>query len=55
MEPLFARTSQRRAAGDRTDRELRMAHETAQLDEKTYLEVFQPARPRGASKKKART
>lgn len=31
-----------------------MAHETAQLDEKAYLEVFQPARPRGASKKKAR-
>ncbi len=32
-----------------------MAHEAAQLDEKAYLEVFQPARPRGASKKKART
>jgi general secretion pathway protein A len=31
-----------------------MAHEAAQLDEKAYLEVFQPARPRGASKKKAR-
>lgn len=32
-----------------------MAHEAAQLDEKAYLEVFQPTRPRGASKKKART
>jgi general secretion pathway protein A len=32
-----------------------MAHEAAQLDEKSYLEVFQPARPRPASKKKART
>lgn len=32
-----------------------MAHEAAQLDEKSYLEVFQPTRPRGASKKKART
>jgi len=31
-----------------------MAHEVAQLDEKAYLEVFQPARPRGAAKKKAR-
>jgi type II secretory pathway predicted ATPase ExeA len=31
-----------------------MAHELAQLDEKTYLEVFQPARPRPAAKKKAR-
>ena len=31
-----------------------MAHEAAQLDEKSYLEVFQPARPRSASKKKAR-
>jgi len=31
-----------------------MAHEAAQLDEKAYLEVFQPARPRGASKKKVR-
>jgi general secretion pathway protein A len=31
-----------------------MAHEAAQLDEKAYLEVFQPARPRTASKKKAR-
>jgi general secretion pathway protein A len=31
-----------------------MAHEAAQLDEKAYLEVFQPARPRGATKKKAR-
>jgi len=31
-----------------------MAHEAAQLDEKAYLEVFQPARPRGAAKKKAR-
>jgi type II secretory pathway predicted ATPase ExeA len=28
-----------------------MAREAAQLDEKAYLEVFQPARPRGASKK----
>jgi len=32
-----------------------MAHEAAQLDEKSYLEVFQPTRPRLASKKKART
>jgi len=32
-----------------------MAHEAAQLDEKSYLEVFQPTRPRPASKKKART
>lgn len=32
-----------------------MAHEAAQLDEKIYLEVYQPARPRPASKKKART
>lgn len=31
-----------------------MAHEAVQLDEKAYLEVFQPARPRGAPKKKAR-
>ena len=31
-----------------------MAHETAQLDEKSYLEVFQPTRPRPAAKKKAR-
>ena len=31
-----------------------MAHEVAQLDEKFYLEVFQPARPRPAPKKKAR-
>lgn len=31
-----------------------MAHEVAQLDEKSYLEVFQPTRTRGASKKKAR-
>jgi general secretion pathway protein A len=31
-----------------------MAHEVAQLDEKFYLEVFQSARPRPASKKKAR-
>jgi general secretion pathway protein A len=31
-----------------------MAHEAAQLDEKSYLEVFQPTRPRPTSKKKAR-
>ncbi len=31
-----------------------MAHEAEQLDEKFYLEVFQPPRPRRASKKKAR-
>jgi type II secretory pathway predicted ATPase ExeA len=31
-----------------------MAHEVAQLDERFYLEVFQPGRPRPASKKKAR-
>jgi general secretion pathway protein A len=31
-----------------------VAQEVAQLDEKLYLEVFQPARPRPASKKKAR-
>lgn len=31
-----------------------MAREVAQLDEKHYLEVFQPTRPRPASKKKAR-
>jgi type II secretory pathway predicted ATPase ExeA len=31
-----------------------MAHEVEQLDEKFYLEVFQPTRPRAASKKKAR-
>jgi general secretion pathway protein A len=28
-----------------------MAHEVAQLDEKSYLEVFQPSRPRPAKKK----
>lgn len=32
-----------------------VAREAAQLDEKAYLEVFQPARPREASKKRART
>jgi len=31
-----------------------MAHEVGQLDEKFYLELFQPKRPRPASKKKAR-
>jgi type II secretory pathway predicted ATPase ExeA len=31
-----------------------MAHEVEQLDEKFYLEVFQPSRPRPAPKKKAR-
>ena len=31
-----------------------MAHEAEQLDEKFYLEVFQPTRPRPAPKKKAR-
>jgi hypothetical protein len=31
-----------------------MAQEVAQLDEKSYLEAFQPARLRAASKKKAR-
>lgn len=31
-----------------------MAHEVAQLDEKFYLEVFQPGRPRPTAKKKAR-
>jgi len=31
-----------------------MAHELGQLDEKCYLEAFQPTRPRPASKKKAR-
>jgi general secretion pathway protein A len=31
-----------------------MAHEVAQLDEKAYLEVFQPTRPRPTAKKKAR-
>jgi type II secretory pathway predicted ATPase ExeA len=31
-----------------------LAQEVAQLDEKCYLEVFQPARPRPAAKKKAR-
>ena len=31
-----------------------MAHEVEQLDEKFYLEVFQPVRPRPTSKKKAR-
>jgi type II secretory pathway predicted ATPase ExeA len=31
-----------------------MAQEVAQLDEKSYLEAFQPARPRPVSKKKAR-
>ena len=31
-----------------------MAREVEQLDEKLYLEVFQPKRPRAASKKKAR-
>jgi len=31
-----------------------MVQEVAQLDEKSYLEAFQPARPRAASKKKVR-
>ena len=31
-----------------------VVQEVAQLDEKLYLEVYQPARPRAASKKKAR-
>ena len=31
-----------------------MAHEVEQLDEKFYLEVFQPTRPRSGAKKKAR-
>jgi general secretion pathway protein A len=31
-----------------------MAQELAQLDEKSYLEAFQPIRPRTAPKKKAR-
>jgi hypothetical protein len=31
-----------------------MAHEAPQLDEKFYLEVFQPSRPRPTPKKKAR-
>jgi len=31
-----------------------MAHDVAQLDEKCYLEVFQPRSPRPALKKKAR-
>ncbi len=31
-----------------------MAHEVEQLDEKSYLELFQPKRPRSTSKKKAR-
>jgi len=31
-----------------------MAHEAEQLDEKSYLELFQPQRPRRQSKKKAR-
>jgi hypothetical protein len=31
-----------------------MAHEVEQLDEKFYLQVFQPSRPRPAIKKKAR-
>ncbi len=31
-----------------------MAHEVEQLDEKLYLDVFQPKRPRRTSKKKAR-
>jgi type II secretory pathway predicted ATPase ExeA len=31
-----------------------MTHEVGQLDEKSYLDVFQPTRPRAASKKKAR-
>jgi DNA transposition AAA+ family ATPase len=31
-----------------------MAHEVAQLDEKSYLELYQPTPPRAASNKKAR-
>jgi type II secretory pathway predicted ATPase ExeA len=31
-----------------------MAHEVEQLDEKFYLQAFQPSRPRGGAKKKAR-
>jgi type II secretory pathway predicted ATPase ExeA len=31
-----------------------MAHEVKQLDEKVYLEVFQPSQPRSALRKKAR-
>ena len=31
-----------------------MAHEAQQLDEKLFLELFQPLRPRRQSKKKAR-
>lgn len=31
-----------------------MTREVEQLDEKFYLEVFQPSRPRAASRKKAR-
>jgi hypothetical protein len=31
-----------------------MAHEVEQLDEKVYLELFQPKRPRTAPKKRAR-
>jgi hypothetical protein len=31
-----------------------MAQDLAQLDEKAFLEVFQPGRPRPAAKKKAR-
>ena len=31
-----------------------MAHDVAQLDEKSYLEVFQPRNPRPAIKKKVK-
>ena len=31
-----------------------LAQEVGQLDEKCYLEVFQPSQPRPAAKKKAR-
>ena len=31
-----------------------MAHDVAQLDEKCYLEVFQPRQPRPALKKKVK-
>jgi hypothetical protein len=31
-----------------------MAREVEQLDEKLYLEVYQPTRPRATSKKKGR-
>ncbi len=31
-----------------------MAHDVAQLDEKCYLEVFQPRHPRPALKKKGK-